>query len=283
MPRDCEEWTSHRFGWDSDLVSTPTQRPEGDLLERLRNGMQPALSARAAAKAAGLSPSRWTQIVRGYKQETGGIRVPVRAPADTLARMARVVGATPEQLRGVGRADAADEMEAQSWPEYFDAQAPARKGLGRGLSRLIPSEEVVGSSSAITRVSHALATTEQIAELLQAARLLQQATRQLANAADEDGIASLVGVRATINSVIQQLNSALQQRKGERHVHRASPLADSPAPAGASPEVNQDEEGARSPDDGEVGGTLPDPAGDEIVASAGPEVDDSDDSGEQAG
>lgn len=59
---------------------------------------------------AGLSPSRWTQIIQGYKQEAGGVRVPVRAPASTLARMARVVGATAEQLRAVGREDAAAEL-----------------------------------------------------------------------------------------------------------------------------------------------------------------------------
>ncbi|TDL05995.1 XRE family transcriptional regulator [Mycobacterium paragordonae] len=107
----CEIWTSHRFRGNTCLVSTPTQRPEGRLLERLRTEHRPPLSGRAAAKAAGISPSRWTQIIRGYKQETPELRVPVRAPADTLARMARAVGATPAQLREAGREDAADELE----------------------------------------------------------------------------------------------------------------------------------------------------------------------------
>lgn len=91
-------------------MDAPTQRPEGALLERLRTEKVPTLSGRAAAKEAGISGSRWTQIVRGYKQETSEVRVPVRAPADTLARMAKVVGATADQLREVGREDAADEM-----------------------------------------------------------------------------------------------------------------------------------------------------------------------------
>lgn len=58
-----------------------------------------------------MSDSRWRQIIKGYRQETKDVRVPVRAPADTLARMARAVGATAEQLREAGRSDAADELD----------------------------------------------------------------------------------------------------------------------------------------------------------------------------
>lgn len=67
------------------------------------------LSARAAAQRAGISDARWRQITSGY-QTVSGTQVPVRAPADTLARMARTVGATPEQLEEAGRADAAEEL-----------------------------------------------------------------------------------------------------------------------------------------------------------------------------
>lgn len=103
--KQCESakgWTSHTFVVETGLVSTPTQPPEGELIERLRTQAQPKLSVRAAAKNADMSASRWTQIAQGYKQETKEVRVPVRAPAGTLARMAKVVGATPEQLREVG-------------------------------------------------------------------------------------------------------------------------------------------------------------------------------------
>lgn len=85
--------------------------PEGALLETLRSAARPKLSVREAARRASISPSRWTQIERGYKQETRELRVPVRAPADTLARMAEVVGATPAQLADAGRKDAADELQ----------------------------------------------------------------------------------------------------------------------------------------------------------------------------
>ena len=84
------------------------------MLERLRTSHRPKLSVRSAADQAGMSDARWRQIAKGFKYEAGGIRIPARAPADTLARMAKVVGATPEQLREVDRADAADELEAMT-------------------------------------------------------------------------------------------------------------------------------------------------------------------------
>lgn len=93
------------------LVSEPAQPLEAKLIERLRTSVRPRLSIRAAAKDAGISDSRWHQIIKGYRQETHDLRVPVRAPADTLARMARTVRATPDQLREAGREDAAIELE----------------------------------------------------------------------------------------------------------------------------------------------------------------------------
>ncbi|MBY0440954.1 MAG: hypothetical protein K2Q25_02265 [Mycobacteriaceae bacterium] len=86
--------------------------PEALLIEQLRTEIRPKLSIRAAAEAAGISDARWRQIAKGHNQASKDVRVPARAPADTLARMARVVGATPDQLRQVGRDDAAAELEA---------------------------------------------------------------------------------------------------------------------------------------------------------------------------
>lgn len=103
-------------------MSEPTQPPEAQLLERLRTGHRPKLSVRSAADQAGMSDARWRQIAKGFKYEAGGIRVPARAPADTLARMAKVVGATPDQLREAGRDDAAEEMlRADSDPAHIGA------------------------------------------------------------------------------------------------------------------------------------------------------------------
>jgi transcriptional regulator with XRE-family HTH domain len=72
------------------------------------------LSARKAATKAGISDGRWRQIALGYQNVSAGVYAPVRGPAETLARMARVVGVTPEQLEQAGRPDAATELRELS-------------------------------------------------------------------------------------------------------------------------------------------------------------------------
>ncbi|WP_052620254.1 hypothetical protein, partial [Mycobacteroides abscessus] len=85
--------------------------PEARLIEASREELRPRLSARRAAELSGISEGRWRQIVKGFQQVTKDVRVPVRAPAETLARMANTVGVTPEQLRDVDRNDAAAELD----------------------------------------------------------------------------------------------------------------------------------------------------------------------------
>jgi hypothetical protein len=70
------------------------------------------LSAREAARRAGISEGRWRQIAGGYQVVSAGVYAPVRGPAQTLARMAAVVGVTPAQLRRAGRPDAARALAA---------------------------------------------------------------------------------------------------------------------------------------------------------------------------
>ncbi|MFN6547941.1 hypothetical protein [Mycolicibacterium nivoides] len=123
--------------------------------------MQPVLSARAAASEAGISASRWTQIVRGYKQETKDLRIPVRAPADTLARMATVVQASPEELDAVGRSDAADIMRAA-----IDRMDEALR------------QQPTHDSPAVTAISNAAETMPQ-ASIEEAARELSGAVVRL--------------------------------------------------------------------------------------------------------
>lgn len=65
------------------------------------------ISAREAARRAGLSEGRWRQITAGYQVVSPGVYAHVRGPAATLARMAAVVGITPAQLMSAGRDDAA--------------------------------------------------------------------------------------------------------------------------------------------------------------------------------
>lgn len=72
------------------------------------------LSARKAAGKVPLSEGRWRQIVSGYQNVSKGVYAPVRGPAETLARMAQVVGVTPEQLAEADREDAAAELRAMT-------------------------------------------------------------------------------------------------------------------------------------------------------------------------
>jgi transcriptional regulator with XRE-family HTH domain len=80
--------------------------PEGELLEQARK--LKGLSQRKAASMAGISDGRWRQIVNGGYFATTDNWVSTVGPEDTLARMARSVGVTADQLRAVGRDDAAD-------------------------------------------------------------------------------------------------------------------------------------------------------------------------------
>jgi transcriptional regulator with XRE-family HTH domain len=71
------------------------------------------MSAREAARRAGISEGRWRQICSGYQVVSPGVYAQVRGPAATLARMATVAGLTPEQLTAAGRDDAARVMLRQ--------------------------------------------------------------------------------------------------------------------------------------------------------------------------
>ncbi len=89
------------------MSTRPAPPPEAAALKAglSRSG----LTAKQAALESGLSDARWRQIVSGY-QSVGGVPVPVKAPTETLARMALTVGVTPDELREAGRHDAADEL-----------------------------------------------------------------------------------------------------------------------------------------------------------------------------
>lgn len=90
------------FGMDK-----PGPPPEAALIKTALKSRR--LTARAAARQAGIGEARWYQIMRG-SQTVSGTTARVVAPPDTLARMAQVVGVTPEQLDEVGRTDAAEEL-----------------------------------------------------------------------------------------------------------------------------------------------------------------------------
>jgi len=91
------------------MAQTQQQRPEGALLARAIDGT-PGMSRRSVADAVGMSEARVRQIINGYASAGRGQTVEVVAPAATLAKLALAVGVDVDELRGVGRPDAAHEL-----------------------------------------------------------------------------------------------------------------------------------------------------------------------------
>jgi hypothetical protein len=87
------------------MDTRPEQPPEGRLIADAADRLD--LSIREAARRAGISYGRWRQITVGYQNVSPGSFAAVRAPAKTLAKMAKVVGVNSAQLADVGREDAA--------------------------------------------------------------------------------------------------------------------------------------------------------------------------------
>ncbi len=93
------------------MAERPSPPPWGAMLTgALRSA---GLSAREAARRAGISEGRWRQIASGYQVVSPGVYAPVHGPAQTVARMAAVAGVTPAQLTGAGRPDAARSLASQ--------------------------------------------------------------------------------------------------------------------------------------------------------------------------
>lgn len=120
----------------------PEPRPEGELIRAALKASR--MSARKAAKLADISDARWRQIVSG-SQSVGGMKAAVVAPAGTLARMARAVGVTPDQLDDAERSDAAEELrelEAAAPPEGQEfGQAAHLDAIAALLATLPPDAQ----------------------------------------------------------------------------------------------------------------------------------------------
>lgn len=92
-----------------------TERPEPPPWGTVITGAlrRAGLSAREAARQAGISEARWRQITGGYQVVSPGVYARVRGPAATLAKMAAVAGVTEAELRAAGRDDAAQVLLRQ--------------------------------------------------------------------------------------------------------------------------------------------------------------------------
>lgn len=214
LRESAKGWTSHGFRWDSDLMSEPSQPPEAELLERLRTERRPKLSVRAAADMAGMSDARWRQIAKGFKYEAGGIRVPAHAPATTLARMAKVVGATPEQLREAGRDDAAAELERSMTVREVAAPADGRRG-DIDQTNLPPLDEPYASL---------LDTLDSVL------RIAQDAVREPWVANSKEGLKTVAEAQNALTNFRTML--ALEQlRRRDQHAAGVVPLRPTAGPA----------------------------------------------------
>ncbi len=110
------------------MAERPDPPPWGALII---SALQAAgLSAREAARRAGLSEGRWRQITGGYQVVSPGVYAHVRGPAATLAKMAAVAGVSPGELRAAGRDDAALVLARQQ------AAAPDRAAGDEMLERI---------------------------------------------------------------------------------------------------------------------------------------------------
>jgi hypothetical protein len=111
------------------MTDQPAQRPEGQLIHDAQKAS--GKSIRQAAAEAGISDTRWRQLVKGSMATPGGGVAETVAPAATLARMAQVVGVTTEQLANVGRVDAAEvlalgQIELTNDPQVIQGTATVR-------------------------------------------------------------------------------------------------------------------------------------------------------------
>jgi transcriptional regulator with XRE-family HTH domain len=107
-------------------MERPPAPPEAVLIRLAREAA--GIPVAAAAKGAGVSVARWSQIESGSEIRHGNVS-PVNGRAGTIARMAAEVGVTPERMAAEGhRPDAAEilrEIRRQAEPE----PAPRRRFL----------------------------------------------------------------------------------------------------------------------------------------------------------
>lgn len=87
---------------------TDSPPPYGEIIERAREAR--GLSVRKAAAMAGVSDTWWRNVARGYELRRG-VRVPIDASPNAIARMADVARLRPEDLEEA-HPQAAAELQA---------------------------------------------------------------------------------------------------------------------------------------------------------------------------
>ena len=120
----------------------PKVSPEAVLIRARREALVPEVSRRQAAVKAGISASQWSDVERGHKKAGSGFVVPVIATADTLARMARVVGASSDDLVTAGREDAAQHLRTLEQVRDLRQRIAAIPGLGSIGAQVLSGSDV---------------------------------------------------------------------------------------------------------------------------------------------
>jgi hypothetical protein len=115
------------------MPDRPEPPPWGVVITAARK--RAGLSAREAARRAGISEGRWRQIADGYQVVSPGIYAQVRGPAATVAKMAAVAGVTPAELRAAGREDAGGQLARQQQRSHGEEMLERVRALDTSQAR----------------------------------------------------------------------------------------------------------------------------------------------------
>lgn len=123
-------------------TTRPEPPREAPLIDAARRRAR--ITVREAARQSRVSEAHWRQIISGYESLGGGEYREVHAKPETLARIAQVVGITPDQLIKVGREDAAralEEITPDPAPEPEPAYTPPVDAVYAILASLPPEAQ----------------------------------------------------------------------------------------------------------------------------------------------
>ncbi|MCK2214245.1 helix-turn-helix domain-containing protein [Actinomadura sp. ATCC 31491] len=119
-------WTAREHRLMAREVPAATR--EGALIRSARKSTPERLTIPQAAEKAGISAETWGHMERGHKPVgRGQPPAPYVAQADVVARAARVVGLTSDELRKVDRPDAAEALARMLRDPHDDEQLEVLK------------------------------------------------------------------------------------------------------------------------------------------------------------
>lgn len=109
-------------------------------MKRHQRNRSPKITSQAAAHQAGVSYGTWRNITRGLRYRNSGEITTYRAEPEVLARVALVLGITPDELRDVDRADAARSLEVTLRNRSPLSAFPTEQLIAELASRVRPAD-----------------------------------------------------------------------------------------------------------------------------------------------